>query len=59
MIKKLLFKYLKQPSTWKGIIGLATALGVALSPALVAAIVPVGIGIIGVIEIVINEKKEN
>lgn len=49
-------EYLKQPSTWRGIIGLATALGVTISPALSSAIIAAGVALVSLIEIF---RKEN
>lgn len=52
-----LLKYLKQPSTWRGIIGIATTLGIGISPDLAVEIVAAGLGLTGVINVVRNEKK--
>jgi hypothetical protein len=52
-----ILNYLSQQSTWKGLIGLATAAGVLTSPDLAAAIVSAGMALIGVINVVRNEKK--
>ena len=43
---------LKQESTWRGIIGIATAAGVGISPALATSIIAVGLTLIGGINIV-------
>jgi hypothetical protein len=40
---------LKEPSTWRGMVAMATALGVALSPEQQAAIVAGGLAIIGLV----------
>lgn len=42
---------LKEPSTWRGVVGIATAAGVALNPEQVAAIVAAGVGIAGLIAV--------
>jgi len=52
-----IFKYLKQPSTWKGIVSIATGFGVALSPEQIAAIVAVGVSVVGVIDTFWDEDK--
>jgi hypothetical protein len=52
-----IFKYLKQPSTWKGIIGIITGFGVALTPDQVAAIVAAGVAVIGLIDVFMDEDK--
>jgi uncharacterized membrane protein len=48
---------LKEPSTWRGIIGLVTATGVALQPEQVEAIIATGLALIGVINVFRKEKK--
>jgi len=52
-----LFLYLKQPSTWKGFIAVATAFGVSLNPEQTAAIIAAAVAAIGVIEVFRNESK--
>lgn len=52
-----ILKYLKQPSTWQGITALIAAFGVTLSPDLQAEIATVGVGIVGIIQMVRNEDK--
>ena len=54
---KTVLKYLEQQSTWKGLIGVATAAGIALSPEQVAAITAAGIGLISLINVFRNETK--
>lgn len=49
--------YLGQQSTWKGLIGLATAAGLALSPEQSAAIIAAGVALIGLINVFRNENK--
>ena len=56
---RTLLSYLQQPSTWRGIIALATAFGVVLSPEQTAAIVTAGVSLIGVIEVFRNEKEKS
>jgi hypothetical protein len=55
-MKKIL-DYLKQPSTWRGLIALATAIGVALTPEQVEAVVTAGVSAVALIEVFRNEKK--
>jgi hypothetical protein len=50
--------YLSQQSTWKGLLGLATAAGIMLEPEQVAAITAAGIALISVINVFRNEKKQ-
>lgn len=49
--------YLKQPSTWRGIITVLGALGVYISPELTDAIIGLALGAFGVVEVVRNEKN--
>jgi hypothetical protein len=48
---------LKEASTWRGIIALVTALGVALSPEQVEAIVAGGLALIGILGAFTSDKK--
>ena len=48
---------LSENSTWRGLIGLATALGIALSPEQSAAITSAGIGLISLINVFRKERK--
>ena len=50
--------YLKQASTWRGIITVVAAFGVAISPNLAEAIVVSGIGLVGLVEVIRNERGE-
>lgn len=52
-----ILKYLKQPSTIRGIIGVLGAVGVALSPEQTEAIVTAAIAALGVFEVFRNEDK--
>jgi len=52
-----IFKYLKQPSTWKGIVGVVTGFGITLSPEQTAAIVAAGVALIGLIDVFVDEEK--
>jgi len=54
---KTILEYLSQQSTWKGLIGLATAAGLALSPEQSAAIMAAGVALIGAINVFRNESK--
>lgn len=52
-----LFKYLKQHSTWQGLIGVATGFGVVLSPEQAEAIIAAGVALIGVISVFVDTDK--
>ena len=47
---------LREPSTWRGIVALLTAFGVALSPDQTAAIVAAGLGLAGAIGALAPDK---
>ena len=48
---KTILNALKQESTWRGIIAIATALGIQLAPELQAAIITLGLSVIGGINV--------
>jgi len=48
---------LKEPSTWKGLLLLATICGVSIKPELQEAIIAAGTAIIGVIWVMQNESR--
>lgn len=50
-----ILSYLKQDSTWKGIISILTAAGVAIKPELANAIVSAGLAGVGLIQVFITE----
>lgn len=52
-----ILEYLKQTSTWKGIIALLTACGVTIQPDLANAIIAVGLSVIGLIDVIRNSNK--
>ena len=54
----LIMNYLTQPSTWRGIIGVATAAGVFVSPEMATAIIAAGIALGGLINVARNERKD-
>lgn len=54
----VIIKYLTQASTWRGIIALATAFGVAISPDLATQIIASGIGLAGVVNVFRNERNK-
>lgn len=53
----VILNYLKQASTYKGLFALLAALGVVMSPELSNAIIACALGVIGLIDVIINEKK--
>ena len=53
---KYIIDRLQEPSTWRGLVMLTTAFGVALNPDLVAAIVSAGTGLAGLIGVIFKDK---
>lgn len=47
----------KEPSTWRGIVLLATAGGVNIAPEMATSIIEVGIAVAGLIGIITKDKK--
>jgi hypothetical protein len=47
---------LKEPSTWRGILAMITAVGVKLHPELQEAIISVGLALIGMVNIFRKES---
>jgi hypothetical protein len=57
-MKQFILNRLKEPSTWRGLVALATAFGAKLSPDQAEAIIIVGIGIIGLVGAFFPDKME-
>ena len=53
---KYILERLKEPSSWRGLVLIATAFGVTLNPDLVSAIIAVGTGLAGVIGFALKDK---
>lgn len=53
---EFLYERLREPSTWRGLIAMLTSLGVVLDPDQIELIIPVGVGIIGVIGTFVPDK---
>lgn len=47
----------KEASTWRGLVALATAVGIGISPELSEAIVAFGLAVIGVLGVITADKK--
>lgn len=56
-MKDYLLERLKEPSTWRGIVLIATAAGATITPALADAIVAAGIGFAGLIAVATPDKQ--
>lgn len=58
MVKKILtslVEYLLHASTWKGLIGLAVAAGVSITPELADKIIAAGLGVVGLIQVFVDD----
>jgi hypothetical protein len=55
-MKLYLLERLKEPSTWRGLTALLTAVGVALSPDQVNAIVSAGLALMGFLGVFTKDK---
>ena len=53
---KYILERLKEPSSWRGLVLIATAFGVTLNPDLVSSIIAVGTGLAGVIGFAFKDK---
>ena len=56
-MRETLLKYLSQSSTYKGIFALLGAFGIVISPELSTQIIAACLGVIGVINVIIDERK--
>lgn len=54
---EVILNYLGQASTYKGLFSLLAAFGVILKPELADAIIALALAIIGLINVIINEKE--
>jgi hypothetical protein len=55
-MKQYILERAKEPSTWRGLILLLTAIGVPVAPAMADAIVSAGLAIAGLIGVVSPDK---
>ena len=56
-ITETILKYLNQPSTYKGLFSVLAAFGVVLKPELSDAIIACALGIIGLINVIVDEHE--
>ena len=56
-IIETILKYLNQPSTYKGLFSVLAAFGVVLKPELSDAIIACALGIIGLINVIVDEHE--
>lgn len=55
-MKQYILQRATEPSTWRGLVMLLTALGVPVAPELAEVIVSVGLGVAGLIGVVTADK---
>jgi hypothetical protein len=55
-MKQYLVERMKEPSTWRGIILLLTAVGVPIAPELQSVIISAGLGLAGLVGAVTPDK---
>ena len=53
---KYILDRLKEPSSWRGLVMIATAFGVSVNPELIEVIIAAGTGLAGVIGFVFKDK---
>lgn len=53
---KYILDRLKEPSSWRGLVMIATAFGVSVNPELMDSIIAAGTGLAGVIGFVFKDK---
>ena len=56
-IVETILKYLNQSSTYKGLFSVLAAFGVVLKPELADAIIACALGVIGLINVLVDEHK--
>lgn len=57
-MKQHLLERLKEPSTWRGMIMLLTAFGIAMTPEMIEAIIATGTGLAGLVGVLTTDSKE-
>jgi hypothetical protein len=55
-MKNYLLSRLREASTWRGIIMLATAIGIPIAPALAESIIAAGLAIAGIVGMLIPDQ---
>lgn len=55
-MKTYIIERAKEPSTWRGVVLLLTALGVPMAPAMTEAIVSAGLAIAGLLGVITADK---
>jgi len=55
-MQSYLFERAKEPSTWRGVILVLTAIGVPIAPAMAEAIISVGLAVAGLVGVATPDK---
>lgn len=55
-MKQYILERAKEPSTWRGVVMILTALGVPMAPGMTEAVVSIGLGVAGLIGILTADK---
>lgn len=55
---EVILNYLNQASTYKGLFAILAAFGVVISPELSNAIIACALGVIGLVDVIIDETKK-
>ena len=57
-VLETLFRYLKQDSTWRGLIALVSAGGIVISPEQATSIIATGMALVGLINVFRDSEKK-
>lgn len=55
---KYILDRLQEPSSWRGLVMIATAFGLTVNPELLTSIIAAGTGLTGIIGVVFKDKLE-
>lgn len=58
-MKNYLLSRLREASTWRGIIMLATAIGIPIAPALADLIITFGLSLAGIVGVLVPDRISN
>ena len=59
MLKGYLLDRMREPSTWRGVIALLTAVGVTLSPEQQTAVIALGLAVIGAVGVFLPDAPRD
>jgi hypothetical protein len=55
-MKKYILERMREPSSWRGLFMILTAIGVPVAPEMAEAIITVGLGVVGIIGVAAPDK---